>query len=572
MFKRPNVRFSMIAFSLFSVLVLLLSACGATGTPAPTGTGNGGTPVKGGTWIDDIPAGPGSLLSNGSDTTYSVVIDQALYAPLFYGDPQGHIHPGIVQDIPTVANGGASADLKTWTFKLRPGLKWSDGQPLTADDIAFSVKMYNDPKFGAKFTVPFSDIVSSKVSADKLSITFTLDKPIGPFVPPWVDANPGGLLPAHKFQSMAAGDILKSADSQLPTVVNGPFMIKPDATTAQQQYTLVRNPNYYLASQGYPYLDSVVFRVVDNPDTILKDVQSGAIDSSWFIDISKVDAYKAAQNYTVVPDAVSAGYEALWFDQNNPALKDVNVRKAIAMAIDQQKLITTARNGYAKPLCTDHPASVVPGYEANAPCPKYDPAAANALLDQAGWVKGSDGVRAKGGVRLDFKYTTTTLGWRKTDQLINQAQLSAIGIKTTLVNTPGSTFFGSVLPQGKPGTYDIGEFEQTYTYDADDSSTLNCANIPSAANSFGGQNYSFWCDKQADALFNQELGTTDPNVRQDAFNKLHQIYLTQFPFVTEYAPVDVSVAKNVTHNYLPGPMGAAETVNLWTWWCNGGKC
>src|SRR5947209_8244580 len=100
MLKRPSVRFSMVAFSLFSALILLLSACGATGTPT-TGNGNGngaGTPVKGGTWIDDIPAGPGSLLSNGSDTTYSVVIDQALYAPLFYGDPQGHIHAGIVQD------------------------------------------------------------------------------------------------------------------------------------------------------------------------------------------------------------------------------------------------------------------------------------------------------------------------------------------------------------------------------------------------------------------------------------------------------------------------------------------
>src|SRR5438552_10844609 len=128
MLKRPRTRFLTMTFSLLSVLVLLLSACGATGTPAPTSN----QPVKGGTWIDDIVAAPGSLLPQGSDTTYSVLIDQALYAPLFYGDENGRIHPGIATEIPTVANHGASADLKTWTFKLRPNLKWSDGQPLNA--------------------------------------------------------------------------------------------------------------------------------------------------------------------------------------------------------------------------------------------------------------------------------------------------------------------------------------------------------------------------------------------------------------------------------------------------------
>ena len=571
MFKRPKPRFLAMTFSVLSVVILLLSGCGATGTPTSP-SGSNGNPVKGGTWIDDIPAGPGSLLPNGSDTTYSVILDQVLYAPLFYGDDLGHIHAGIAQDIPTVANGGASADLKTWTFKLRPNLKWSDGQPLTADDLAFTFKLYNNPKFGAKFTTGFQDITSMDVSADKLSLTMHLDKPIGPFVPLFVDADPGAPLPKHIFQNIAPEQILKTPDSQLPSVVNGPFTIKKDGTTPQQQYTFVRNPNYYRASEGLPYLDQIVFRVVNDPNTILKDAQAGQIDSSWFIDISKVDAYKAASNYKVASDKVSAGYEALWMNQNNPALKDVNVRKAIAMAIDHQKLITTARSGLANPLCTDHPASLVPGYQADAPCPKYDVAAANTVLDQAGWTKGSDGVRTKNGLRLDFKYTTTLLGWRKTDQLIVRDELQQIGIKTTLVNTPGSTFFGSVLPQGKPGTYDIGEFEQTYSYDADDSSTLNCSAIPSSANGFGGQNYAFWCNKQADALFNKELSTNDPTARQNAFNQLHQIYLTEFPFITEYAPINASVVKNGTHNYSPGPMGAQETVNVWNWWCDGGKC
>jgi len=568
MFKRPEPRLLILSLSILSMLVLLLSSCGAQGTAVPTP--NASQPVKGGTWIDDVPAAPGSLLPQGSDTTYSVLIDQAIYAPYFYGDAQGHIHPGIVSEIPTVANGGASADLKTWTFKLLPNLKWSDGQPLTADDLAYSFKTFNDPTFGEKFTTGFADIVSTTVSADKLSITMHLDKPIGNFVSNFVDANPGAPLPEHIFGSMKPGDILKSADAQLPHVTNGPFMIDQSASTSQQQYTVVRNPYYYQA--GKPYLDKIVFRVVNDTDTILKDAQAGQITSSWFLDVSQINTYKAITGYTTAPDQVSAGYEALWFNENNPALKDVDVRKAIAMSIDRDKLIAVARNGFANSLCTDHPASLVPGYEPNAPCPKYDPAAANALLDSDGWVKGSDGVRSKGGLRLDFNYTTTTLAWRKTDQTLVQQDLQAIGIKTTLVNQPGSTFFGDTLPQGKPGTYDIAEFEQTYSYDADDSSTLDCNAIPSAANSFGGQNYAFYCNHALDPLYNQELGSTDPAVRQAAFDKIHQIYLTDFPFVTEYAPVNATIVKNTAHNYASGPMGAQETVNVWNWWCTGGKC
>ena len=218
MFRRPKLSLLTLSLACFSVLALILSACGAQGTVAPTSN----QPVKGGTWIDDVPAAPGSLLPQGSDTTYSVLIDQAIYTPLFYGDALGQVHPGLTTEIPTVANGGASADLKTWTFKLRSGLEWSDGQPLNADDLMYSLKVYQDPTFGAKFTTGFGDITSMTESADKLSITMKLSKAEANFVSNFVDANPGAPLPAHIFSSMKPADILKSADSQLPHVTNGP--------------------------------------------------------------------------------------------------------------------------------------------------------------------------------------------------------------------------------------------------------------------------------------------------------------------------------------------------------------
>jgi peptide/nickel transport system substrate-binding protein len=566
MFKRPKVHSLLLAFVCFSVLALIFNACGARETRIASSN----QPTRGGTWIDDILSAPGSLLPQGASTTYSILIGQAISTPLFYGDALGQVHPGLATEIPTVANGGASADLKTWTFKLRPGLKWSDGQPLNADDLIYSFQTYQNPTFGAKSTTGFDDITSMSESADKLTLTMKLSKPEATFVSNFIDANPGTPLPAHIFARMKPADILKSPESQLPRVTNGPFLIDQAQSTAEQQYVLVRNPSYY--QPGLPYLDRIVFRVVDNPETILKDAQAGQITSSWFIDPSQIAAYKAVSGYSVVTDKTSAGYEMLVLNENNPALKDVTVRKAIAMAIDHNKLIAVARNGFATHLCTDHPAALVPGYQAHAPCPSFDPAAANTLLDQDGWLKGADGVRSKHGLRLDFTYTTTPLAWHKTDHVIVQQDLQAIGIKTTLANQPGNTFFNATLPQGKPGIYDIAEYALIYSYDADDSVAWGCANIPTPANNYGGGNVAFWCDHATDALFNQELSTTDPAIRQDAFNKLHQIYLTEFPFITEYGLVNASIIKSTGHNYAPGPMGAVETVNVWNWWCSGGQC
>jgi len=558
----------MIAFSLLSVLVLLLSACGGPqGTPTPT---NGGAAVKGGTFTDDLYEDVDSLIPNGVSETYAVLVDQAIWTPIFYGDSHGNIHPGLASEIPTQANGEVSADLKTWTFKLRPNLVWSDGQPLNADDVNFTWKLWDNPKFGAYSTVGYNLITSADVSADKLSITFHLSAAYEPFLSLWTD---GGVapLPAHHFASMSPDSILKSADNLKPSVVSGPFMVSE--SVVHDHFTMVRNPKYYLASQGYPYLDKIVFRFVTDSNTILKDLQSGSIDASWFLDVQKTPAYQALSNYTLTRTATSSGYEAIWINENNPILKDVTIRKALAMAIDHNALIQTARRGAATPLCTDHPSGVVPGYQADAACPKFDPTAASALLQSDGWTLGADGVRTKNGKRLEFQYSTTSNNaWRAADELILQQDFKAIGVKIDIQNYPAGTFFGNILPQGDPNKYQLAEFEQTYTYDGDDATNLACNQIPTAANNYGGGNFAFYCNHALDPLFAQEQGTTDPAKRQAAFNQLHQIYLTDFPFITEYGPLDVAVYKNVVHNYTPGPMGAQETVNIWTWWCTNGQC
>lgn len=561
MLKKPKPQFLLMSFSLLSVLILLLSACGAQGTPSNQSPG--GNAVKGGTWIDDIPNEPGSLIPNADSQTFDVIVEQSLYAPAFVGSYDGKITPGIVSEIPTLANKEISPDLKSWTFKLRPNLKWSDGQPLNADDFDFTWRLWNNPKFGAASTVGYNLITSADVSADKLTITFHLSQPYAPFLALWTDGG-GSPLPKHHFASVAPDAIVKSKDNLDPAVTSGPFMMSE--SVPGDHYTVVRNPNYYRASEGLPHLDKIIFRPIADENTILNDLKAGSVTSSWFLDVSKTNAYKALTNYKLAINPNASNFEVMIINLKNPILgKDVNIRKAMAMAIDHNALIKTARLGEALPLCTDHGKSLTPGYQADAPCPKFDPAAANALLDQDGWKKGPDGIRTKNGQKLEFKYATTTgKPWRAADELIIQSNFKDIGIKIDIQNYPASTYFGKFLPGGQ---HDLAEFENSYTYDPDDATLLDCTQQGT-----NGENWSFYCNQQMQKLLKQEQQSADPNVRQSAFNQIHQLELTEVPFVVLYSPTDLGIAKATAHNYAPGPEGASESVNVWDWWCTGGTC
>src|SRR5229473_1760732 len=401
---KPRPRFLTMSFSFVVLLVLMLSACGGAG-PSSSSTSATGTPVKGGTWIEDLYEEPPSLIPNFPSSTFANMVMYGLYAPLIYGTPQGQLMPGIATPVPTVANGLVSADLKTVTFHLRSGLVWSDGQPLDARDVDYSWKLWANPKAAAYNTAFVMDIASADVSSDNLSITFHLKTPFVSFVSQWADGGTAP-LPAHHYSSMAPDAIIKSPDNLNPSVTSGPFMMSE--SKPGDHYTVKKNPLYYRASEGLPYLDQVVFRIVTNQNTILKDLQAGTIDSAWFLDVTKTIAYQRLTNYKLTFNPKSTNFEAFYFNFNNPILgKDIAVRQAMAMAIDHQALIDTARRGQATPLCTDHASGVKPGYQPDAPCPKFDPAAANALLDQNGWVAGADKVRAKAGMRLEFNYSTT---------------------------------------------------------------------------------------------------------------------------------------------------------------------
>jgi peptide/nickel transport system substrate-binding protein len=568
MLKKPRSRLLVMSFSALTVLLMLLSACSSGGTTSSTSTPTtGGTPVKGGTWIDDLYEEPSSLIPNASNETFAQMMDYALYAPLVYGTPQGQLKPALLTDVPTAANGGISADLKTWTLHFRSGLKWSDGQPLDARDFAFTVSLWSNPKFAAINLINNQDLLPGAagmaVSSDNLTITFHLQNPLVSFMANWVDGFYAP-MPMHHFASMDPGAILKSSDNLNPQVTSGPFMMSESKPT--DHYTVVRNPNYYQAAQGLPYLDKVIFRIVPSLNTVTTDLQAGNIDSAYFLDVSKALVYKSLSSYSVVADPKTFSFEALYFNFNNKILaNNPEVRQAMSMAVDQTTLIQVARRGLGGSLCTEHTVTQNPGYTQGVQCPKFDTTAANALLDSKGWVLDkTTGIRSKNGQKLEFQYSTTAGNlWRSDDQLINQQNFAKIGVKLDIQNYPASTFFGPILTDARPGTFDIAEYATANGYDADSAVLFQC-HVPS--------NLGQYCNPAMDAQYKAEQSSAVPATRQAAFDKIHQIELSDFPFIVEFSSPNVSIHKNGTNNYAPSLVGVGETENIWQWWCNGGTC
>src|SRR6266566_3509530 len=542
--------------------VSLLAHFGVIGTHSATTS-----PVtRGGTWTADLINDPGPLIPNMA----APQVDGALYLPLFYGDGYGIIHPAATAEVPTVQNGGISADAKTWTFHLRPHLVWTDGAPYDARDVDFTWKLWLNPAFGGYWSMPPQIIKSADVSADHLSITFHLSQAYAPFLSYWVDGF-AAPLPTHHFSGVPPDKIATSN----PTVTSGPFMIAE--SVPGDHYTLVRNPKYYLASEGLPYLDKVVFRVTSQ-DTLLKDLQAGSIDSVRFINFNNLPLYQRLNKYMIVTPPASTTFEAMYFDFHNTILANhTEVRQAMALAIDHPALMKALPGPIAFPLCTDHSTAYHPGFDPNAPCPVFDPAAANKLLEDNGWVKGPDGVRVRDGQRLEFEYSTAVdhLQWRLDTEPIIQRNLQAIGIKLDIQNYPNDVFWGTVVPAGKAsppsgavaGRYDIAEGADGFGYDPDDSTLLSCAQFTPK-----GRNYGFYCNRALDALYQQELTTVDAGARQAVFRQLHEFYLTQFPFITLYSLLgSFAMVHKGTHNYQISPF-FDEFNNIWEWWCDNGKC
>src|SRR5262249_45898620 len=217
---------------------MILSACGGS-----SGSTGGNTPVHGGTVIDALSQEPNNMLPQRSNQTFSALVQATFRSPLFASNDQAGTSAILAKEVPSIANGDISADGKTITIHMRTDTKWSDNQPVTADDVVYTLKLFSDPAYNARNGFKQAATEISDISmVDPGTVKITLNQVDSAFIALYLtDSLAFAPLPKHVYGSMAPADLTASQESFKPTVTNGAFKV---ASRVQgDNITIVKDPN-----------------------------------------------------------------------------------------------------------------------------------------------------------------------------------------------------------------------------------------------------------------------------------------------------------------------------------------
>jgi peptide/nickel transport system substrate-binding protein len=444
-------------------------------------------------------------------------------------DDTGDINLEIASEFPTLDNGGISEDGLTVTFKLKETL-WSDGTPLTAHDYIFTYDMMMSDSNAVQTQYPFDTFVESVTALDDYTIQIVMTDPyVG-----WAIGFDIGFLPRHILEPVyEAEGTIDSADwNRNPTVSNGPFKFVEWEAASHLVYEA--NENYW---RGRPTLDQLFIRIVPDDEAQMAAIKAGDVDIGVYLTAADKPDIDAIEDVDLVSS--SGGWMESWFfnlideelaatndlEPGHVALQDKRVRQAIAMSFDRQSYIDNLFYGL-------YEVSPVLWYDSvyedesieNWP---FDPAAAGALLDEAGWVDtNDDGTRDKDGVELVIQFSTTAGNEnRESTALIVQQQLGEVGIGVEILNYSYDVIWNSYGDDGPIalGLYDIAEWSmQPWDFPDPNTGDWLCEEIPSAEYTAGG-NWQGVCIEELDELFALQAITVDLNERIEQYSRIEEI-------------------------------------------------
>jgi peptide/nickel transport system substrate-binding protein len=421
-------------------------------------------------------------------------------------DDKNEPYPVMVTELPT-----ASEDGKVVTIKLRDDIKWSDGEPITADDFIFTYQMYIDPGNTVTSVYPY-DQIDSVEAPDAQTVVITFKEP---FVPWMSTLFQYGIIPEHILRPVFDTDgTLDNAEwNRNPTVGAGPYVFKEWVSADHALF--VRSDTYW----GDPAkIDQIFVRFVTDNEAQRAAIIAGDIDVATFLDFSEVPELEKAE--VPVYTSLSGYNDGLFFsfyEKANPAVQDLKVRQAIAMGIDRSAITEDLLNGVVKPANSFWANTP---YEAPdlKPWP-YDPDQAKSLLDEAGWVdSNNDGTRDKDGTELVLNFGTNQRDIRKQVQQVVQQDLAEIGVGIKLFNYESDVFFGTYADKGPQftGDLDIFEYSDHPVWPDPDAYFWLCSEIASDEKP-AGVNSQYLCDKDLDALFQAEAKEVDSQKRTEIF-------------------------------------------------------
>ncbi len=515
-----------------SMLLMHAGVAGAQPAPAykPTRRGGGGA-LKVLWW-----QGTTLLQPHFANGTKDQEGSRIFYESLAVWDNDGNLVPILAAEIPTRENGGVAADGKSVTWKLKKGVTWHDGQPFTADDCVFTWEYAKDPATAAVTNKVWADVVVTKVDSHTVKVSFA--KPT-PFWATAFVAAEGMVIPKHVFGPYV-GAKSREAPGNLKPVGTGPYKFvefKPGDVVRGEI-----NTNYHMPNR--PYFDSIEMKGGGDAVSAARAVlQTGEYDYAWNLQVEdevlkRMEAGGKGKVY-VVP---SGDIEFIQLNITDPvtevdgerssvktthfAFSDPQVRAAMALLCDRQGIqeFIYGRTGMATANFVNFPTKF------RSPNNKFEfnIDKANQMLDAAGWKKGSDGIREKGGRKMKFVYQTSINATRQKTQAIIKQACGKAGVELELKSVTGSVFFSSDV--ANPDTYgkfyaDVQMYTTTMTQ-PDPERFMDqylTREVSSKANKWLGRNISRWRNEEYDRTYAMAETELDPVKRAALFIKLNDL-------------------------------------------------
>ena len=477
-------------------------------------------------------------------------LSSMMYSYLVVADDRGHLIGDLATAVPTLANGGISRDGKTYVYHLRRGIRWQDGKPLTSADVKFSWSAVVNPNNNTLHREGYTEVASID-TPDPYTVVVHLRRRYPPFVTKFfTPLQEGGkpILPAHILAKYAS---INQVPFNSAPIGSGPFrFVKWERG---RRIVLERFKGYF---KGVPKLQRIEFDIIPEDQTILNEVRLHHIDLVASPPVTLYGQYKNLPQVTtqLYPWNSQA---LLIMNESRPGLSDVRVRKALANAIDYGALIDKLTHGSAERAHDIIPPTAL-GYVRNAAY-RYDPAAANAQLDAAGYKLGPDGVRSNGKTRLS--YTLDIIAGSDSERMTAvqlQQYFHAIGVRLSIktfayddIFTPDGPIYGN--------NYDFATYGVTLSWDPDMLYYIGCAYFYPK-----GENVYRYCNPQVDALERAGLQTDDPKKRAAIYSRAEPLIWQTIPYIPLYERRRIVVRSPDLRNFKVNP-SSSPWYNMWQW-------
>src|SRR5579862_3031564 len=499
-------------------LQVVLSALGAAIIAALVSTlaysaGVKSVPDVGGAYVEGLTGQPkylNPLLALGTDYP-AQSMDALIFSGLVKEDATGQPKPDLAQ------SWQISTDGKQYTFFLRPDARWQDGQPVTADDVIYTVSTIQAGDFPGNpdLAAAWQNVQITKL--DNLTVQFSRPEAFAPFL----DYATVGLLPAHLLAQTAPADLPANAFNRQP-IGSGPYRLKQmDLRSA----VLEVSDQYYAAK---PFISRLMFRFYKDDAAVAQALLKGEVQGDWHVDATQAASLASDTNLHMY-QAVQPSFDGLCFNLDDPLLSHLEVRQAIAFGIDRQALLQTFMNSLGR--LDDSPVPDTSwAFDPTVKRYSFDLARAGALLDQAGWQRGPDGIRVKDGQRLAPAILVADLPDHVAMANSIAQQLRLTGMDATV---QAAGFDGLVKDFLVPRKFQIALLDWDEPGNDPDPYPLWHSSQATA----DGLNFSDWRNTQADAQLELGRSTVDMDARKRAYSDFQMIFANDLPAFLLFHPV-----------------------------------